>query len=127
MKQILLIIILTCILLCSKAQVKITGLQKFIVTGGSSSGGTINPDLSYENIFSQSITEVNYDLLRPNKLDTIRFNQTFIMNNVPIGASGNVRFVILSGSLQLNGLVNTTPSGTITLLYHNISGILNWN
>lgn len=113
------------------AQLPVRGLRRFIISGAISPG-TLPVDTSYESKVFYQAMNINYDILRPNKLDTVSANIFFSMNNVPVGASGNVRFVLATGAetVRVNGQLNRsipTVPGPFTMTYNNILGILNWN
>lgn len=108
----------------------IKGLGKVVIAGSSGGGTTVPVDTSKEAIqFTFPVTNVYYSAIRPNQVITVTGDFTFYENWVPIGASGQVTFVITGTAvIQVNGVVsNAFPtSGTFTRTYTNVAGVLTW-
>lgn len=113
--------------LASYGQVQTKGFNHYTtgVTGGTA------VDTSFEAIAYNTFTVVDYDVTRPNKVETLTGDTSFEMDGVGVGQSGSFKAIFTTTlTLTLNGLINftmpTTP-GTYIFRYSNIGGTVNWN
>ena len=103
-----------------------------VVVGGTGSGGGVAVDTSHEALVYSQVMNVQYNPLRPNKRVVLGGDCSFFMNGVPVSSSGDVRFIFVTGSenLQVNGVQNTSPPGVPGLFqetYGNVAGLMEWN
>jgi hypothetical protein len=107
----------------------VRSFAKIVVNGTTSGGVTI--DNTPEQLVFTPIINTYYKPVTPNKTITVTADLTFAENNIPVGSSGNVTFVLTgSFNVQLNGQVNNSipaSPGTYTRTISNISGTYTWN
>jgi hypothetical protein len=128
MRKLLLLFLIIYSVNC-RAQIAVHFFGKVVINGTTSGGVTI--DNTPEQLVFTPIIDTYYKPVTPNKTVTVTTDLTFSENNIPIGSSGSVTFVLTgSYNVQLNGQVNNpipASPGTYTRTVTNVSGFYTWN
>lgn len=134
MKNLLFLFLLLPTLAFSQGAIKRFG--PIVVSGTSGGGGggiTIPVNDTVEEVAFAPIMNAYWNAIRPNQIvNNITTDCTFYENNVPVGATGTVTFVITStipDPIQVNGTVITpmpTTAGTYNRPFFNSGSGVTW-